>query len=135
VQEKVANVQTKPLVFYELDSTDVRAPWTSGPGTFIDALLSMAGGRNVGSILKDPWAQISLEELVRQNPDLILLGDYTLGGVTPELVKQRTGWGTLAAVKNNKVYPFDDNRVSRPGPRLVDGLEALANLMHPELFK
>jgi iron complex transport system substrate-binding protein len=63
------------------------------------------------------------------------LGDAVFGGVTPEIVKARTGWDGLTAVKENKIFPFDDNLVSRPGPRLVDGLEALAKLLHPDLFK
>ncbi|MBK7175804.1 MAG: ABC transporter substrate-binding protein [Chloroflexi bacterium] len=71
------------------------------------------------------WAQISIEELLVQNPDIILLGDYTWGGVLPEDVAAREGWGGLTAVQNNTVYTFDDNTVSRPGPRLVDGLEAM----------
>lgn len=131
VEQKVQAVKERPLVFYEIDSTDPNAPYTSGPNTFIDKLITMAGGRNVGSSLKDAYAQISLEALLVQNPDLILLGDYTWGGVTAEQVAQRAGWGQLSAVKDGKVYPFDDNLVSRPGPRLVDGLEALYKLLHP----
>lgn len=135
VEDKLANAPEKPLVFYEINGTDTQAPWTSGPGTFIDTLIAMAGGRNIGASLKDPWSQISLEELVRQDPDMIVLGDALWGGNTPELVKQRAGWGAISAVKNDRIFPFDDNLMSRPGPRLVDGLEALAKLLHPELFK
>jgi iron complex transport system substrate-binding protein len=50
-------------------------------------------------------------------------------------VGKRAGWAGIAAVKANAVYTFDDNVVSRPGPRLVDGLETIAKLLHPELFK
>jgi iron complex transport system substrate-binding protein len=135
VQSKVENVRDRPLVFYELDGGNTNSPWTSGPGTFVDCLITMAGGRDVGSILQSDWAQIGLEELIRQNPDLILLGDATLGGVTAAMVKQRPGWEEIAAVKNDRIFPFDDNLVSRPGPRLVDGLEALAKLLHPDLFR
>jgi len=134
VEAKVANVQGRPLVFYELDSTDPNAPWTSGPGTFIDLLLSKAGGRNLGNILNTSWAQISVEQIITQNPDVILLGDYTYGGVKPEDVMARAGWQSIAAVQKKQIYPFDDNLVSRPGPRMVDGIEALAKLLHPELF-
>ena len=56
-------------------------------------------------------------------------------GRPPNSVKQRPGWDGMAAVQTGQIYPFDDNLVSRPGPRLVDGLEALAKLLHPELFK
>ncbi len=135
VETKVAGAKTQPLVLYELDATDPNAPWTSGPGTFVDNLIRMAGGRNVGAVLKSDWAQMSLEEILKQSPDVIFLGDFTLGGITPEMVEARSGWGTIAAVKNSQVYTIDDNTVSRPGPRLVDGLETLAKTLHPELFK
>ena len=134
VDEKMASVTEKPSVFYELDSTDPNAPYTFGPGTFMDLLISKAGGKNVGSVLGSPWAQISLEELVVQNPDLIILGDSNYG-VTAEAVAARAGWADLSAVKEGHVYPFNDDLVSRPGARLVDGLEELAKLIHPELFK
>lgn len=133
VDKKVANVSDQPLVFYELDGTDPNAPWTSGPGTFIDLLLARAGGNNLGNSLEGAWVQISVEELIAKDPDIILLGDFTYGGVKPEDVIARPGWDTITAVQNQRVYPFDDNLVSRPGPRMVDGLEALAKLLHPEL--
>ncbi len=135
VEEKVMFSSYKPRVFYELDASDPNAPWTAGPGTFIDTLITMAGGFNLGASLESAWAQISLEVLIQQDPDIIILGDYTWGGVTPEALATRAGWEVLTAVKENKVFTFDDNLVSRPGPRLVDGLEAMARLLHPELFE
>jgi iron complex transport system substrate-binding protein len=135
VQEKIASATERPLVFYELDSTDPNAPYTAGPGTFIDTLIAAAGGVNLGSSLEGSWVQVSVEQLITQDPAIIVLGDYTWGGVTPEMVQARTGWEVLSAVKNGKVFTFDDNLVSRPGPRLVDGLENLAKLLHPDLFK
>jgi iron complex transport system substrate-binding protein len=134
VQQKIATTPNRPLVFYELDSTDPNAPWTAGAGTFIDTLITLAGGKNLGDSLGSDWAQISIEALITQNPNVIILGDYTWGGMTPEKVRARAGWETLAAVKNGQVYTFDDNLVSRPGPRMVDGLEVMARLLHPDLF-
>lgn len=135
VADKLATNQEKPSVFYEIDGTDIKAPWTPGPGSFIDTMITLAGGRNVGAGLKDQWAQISLEELVKQDPDFIVLGDAVWGNITSDGVKQRAGWAGMKAVKNSAIFPFDDNLFSRPGPRLVDGLETLAKLLHPELFK
>ena len=66
--------------------------------------------------------------------DLIVLGD-SMWGISVESVGQRPGWEKLKAVTGQKVFPFDDNTVSRPGRRLVDGLEALARLIHPEVYK
>lgn len=134
VDSKIATIKERPLVYYELDATDPSAPYTAGPGSFVDQLIQEAGGQNVGSILKSQWAQISIEQLLQKNPDIIILGDYAYG-VTIDQLKQRAGWSTLKAVKNNQIFNFDDNTVSRPGPRLVDGLETMAKLFHPDLFQ
>ena len=135
VTRTLAGAQQKPVVYYELDATDPNAPYTSGPGTFVALLIKEAGGTNFGANLNGEWVQVSVEELLAKQPDLIVLGDNTYGGVTPEQVAGRTGWQTLKAVRQQKVFIFDDNLVSRPGPRLVDGLEAMAKLLHPDLFK
>jgi len=134
VETKTSKLEQRPVVFYELDSTQPDAPWTAGPNTFIDTLIKLAGGNNFGHELSGDWVQVSVEEIIRRQPDLILLGDATWGGVTVESVAQRPGWNTLQAVQNEKVFVFDDNLVSRPGPRLVDGLEAMAALLQPQLF-
>jgi iron complex transport system substrate-binding protein len=133
IDQLIAPATEKPVVFYEVDASDPAKPYTAGPGTFIDQLIQRAGGQNLPG-LTDMYPQVSLELVVAADPAIILLGD-ALYGTTPESVAQRAGWDTLAAVKNDKVIPFDDNLVSRPGPRLVDGLEALAKVLHPELFK
>jgi iron complex transport system substrate-binding protein len=135
VEAKTASVTARPLVFYELDATDPNAVWTPGPGSFVEMLIQKAGGDNAASVLESEWAQMSLEKIIELDPEFILLGDSTWGGVTVESVAQRAGWEGLTAVKEGRVHPFDDNLVSRPGPRMVDGLEALARLLHPELFE
>jgi iron complex transport system substrate-binding protein len=135
VQEKLVDLPERVSVFYELDATDPNAPWTAGKGTFVSNLIAMAGGDNLGDQLEGEWVQLSIEKLVEQNPDIILLGDAVWGGITVESVAARSGWGDLRAVKESRVYPFDDNLASRPGPRMVDGLETLAKLLYPERFE
>jgi iron complex transport system substrate-binding protein len=132
VTAAVANVTEKPKVFYEIDGTDASKPWTTGPGTFMDTMITMAGGVNIGGVLSDSYAQISVEEIVLQDPDFIVLGD-ALYGVTAESVAARAGWGDLTAITEGNIVAFDDNLASRPGPRLVDGLEELLKILHPEL--
>lgn len=134
VNQKIAAATTKPIVFYEVDGTDPAKPWTIGPGSFIDTMIKQAGGANAGANLPIQWSQISQEELIVQNPDLILLGDHNFG-TTVEQVSSRPGWNAIKAVQTNRVLPYEDNLASRPGPRLVDGLEALAKAIHPELFE
>lgn len=134
VSTKTASAASTPVVFYELDGTDPAKPWTAGPGTFIDQLIALAGGKNAASELSGAWAQISVEELLVQDPQVILLGDAAYG-MTAEQVAARTGWDSLQAVSTGQVYAFNDDLVSRPGPRLVDALEELSKLLHPELYK
>ncbi len=133
VDEKIALLSARPAVFYEIDATDAAKPYTYGPGTFGDLLIARAGGFNIGNELTDPYPQISLEQIVVSNPSIILLGD-SMWGVTAEAVTARPGWETIEAVKSNQIFPIDDNLISRPGPRLVDGLEQLAKLLHPSVF-
>lgn len=135
IEDKISQAETTPLIFYELDATDPNAPWTAGPGTFIETLITQAGGANIGSNLEGAWAQISIEALIVGDPAIIILGDATWGGVTPEAVAARAGWETLSAVQNEQIFTINDNLISRPGPRMVDGLEALAQLIHPALFE
>jgi iron complex transport system substrate-binding protein len=132
VDELVAGTSNRPVIFYELDATDTAKPWTAGPGTFVDQLVNRAGGVNLGSSLEGAWVQVSQEELIIQDPDMIFLGDAAYG-VTPEQVSRRAGWENLQAVISGQIVSFDDDLVSRPGPRLVDGLVEFARLMHPEL--
>jgi iron complex transport system substrate-binding protein len=130
VSDAAGKVTSAPKVFYELDATDPSKPWTAGPGSFIDTLIKMAGGVNVAAAMKSDYAQFSQEELIAANPDVILLGDAAYN-VTPEQVAKRPGWEGIKAVQDNKVFTFDDNTVSRPGPRLVDGLETIFKILHP----
>jgi iron complex transport system substrate-binding protein len=134
VTSQTLGLTDRPSVFYELDSTEPNAPYTAGAGTFVELLIEMAGGTNIGSAMDSQWAQISLEQLVVLDPQIILLGDSAYG-VTPESVATRAGWESISAVVEDRIYPFNDDLASRPGPRMVDGLEAMARLIQPEVFK
>ena len=134
IEAKMADVEETPLVFYEIDATDPAKPWTAGKDTFISKLIQMSGGINMGDELEGDWIQVSLETLLAADPKIILLGD-SMYGSTAEAASKRTGWSEISAVKNGLLYEFDDNLVTRPGPRLVDGYELIARLLHPEIFK
>jgi iron complex transport system substrate-binding protein len=134
VLETLKDVEEKPVVFVELDATDPTSPWTTGSGTFVDYMITSGGGQNAAASLEGAYAQMSSEALIEANPDIILLTD-ALYGVTPEMVAERAGWEVIAAVENGSVFPFSPYLFNIPGPRLVDGLEAVAQLLHPELFE
>lgn len=130
----VVGATTQPKVYWELDATDPTKPYTPGPGSFIDDIITLAKGKNVAAHAKSPYAQMNAEEIIAANPDIIILSDAAYG-ITVDSVKARGGWGAINAVKNDRVLAIDDNLVSRPGPRIVDGLEAATRLIHPELFR
>lgn len=133
LDEKLETVEELPLVFYELDASDPANPYTPGAGTFISFVISRAKGTNMGDTLDGSWVQVSSEELLAQNPDIILLAD-ALYGISPEMVGERAGWGEVQAVVDGEIYPFDPFILSVPGPRLVDGFEQVAVILHPEVF-
>jgi iron complex transport system substrate-binding protein len=72
------------------------------------------------------------EDLVAADPEIIVLGDANYG-VTAEAVAARPGWADLTAVREDRIHPVDDIVVTRPGPRLAEGLRALVAAIHPDL--
>jgi iron complex transport system substrate-binding protein len=143
MRQRVAAVVAKvgdaprPKVFIELDGSDPGRPFTAGPGSFIDVLIRLAGGINVAAGSQTAWPQFSLEELIRADPDLIILRDAltSLNPQTPDLVARRPGWKRIRAVRLGAIAPINSDLISRPGPRIVEGLELLAGLLHPDRFR
>ena len=142
MEERIAEVEARvagaeaPSVFFIIDATDPTLPWTAGPGSFIDALITMAGGENVAGEAPVQWAQFSIEEVVSADPDVIIV--QTMFGGIPTIsiedLQAHSVWGELSAVSEGRVYLVDGDLMSRSGPRIVEGLEALAAALHPELF-
>ncbi|RLE51688.1 MAG: cobalamin-binding protein, partial [Candidatus Methanomethylicota archaeon] len=132
VQNKVASAP-KVKVYYELWYDPLMSV---GPGTFIHDLITIAGGENIFHDAKTQYPIISAEEVISRNPDVIILPDSYMAeyNITVDQVKNRPGWSAINAVKNDKIYFIDEDLLVRPGPRLVDGLEQLAKIIHPELF-
>jgi iron complex transport system substrate-binding protein len=130
----LATAKAKPRVYWELDGTDPTKPFSVGPGNFVNDLIGLAGGSNIFQTASSPYPQVSAEQIVSADPEVIILSDAAYG-ISVESVGQRPGWQSITAVKQQRVAPIDDNLVSRPGPRIVDGLAATAKIIHPELFK
>lgn len=108
--------------------------WTYGPGSFGDDLIALAGGINIAENTSSEYPMVTSEFVIAQDPEVII---YTIGYMTTttaEEISSRPGWDGIAAVSGDSIYSMDDNLVSRYGPRIVDGLEQMAALLHPELF-
>jgi iron complex transport system substrate-binding protein len=124
----------KPRTFYEVGVFQGTI-YTAGADSFLASLISIAGGE---PITGDPLStSIQLEALVAADPQLILLGDAAYDpSITPGSVAARAGWEGMTAVTQGHIVAMpDDPVITRPGPRLIDGLEALARAIHPDLFK
>jgi iron complex transport system substrate-binding protein len=127
---------SRPSVFYVFDATDTTKPWTAGPGSFVDALISLAGGENVAASASGPWIEFNMEQLINSNPDIILVdSSHGTAAISPAQLKELPGWQNLTAVKENRIYTIDGDLVNRSGPRIVQGLEDIAKILHPELFQ
>jgi iron complex transport system substrate-binding protein len=135
MKQKVANVEEKvkgkmqPSVYYVVGFGE-SGDFTATGDTFIAQMIKMAGGKNVAEEGTN-W-KFSFEKLVEKDPQFIIVSkkyDSKSGFVGTK------GYKELTAVKNNKVLEIDDDLLNRQGPRLADGLEALAKLIQPDAFK
>jgi iron complex transport system substrate-binding protein len=126
-----AKLAAKPVVscFFEAYYPPLT---TVGPHTFIADLLARAGCRSVSDGADSDYPEWSVDRLVADSPDVYLVASES--GVSPDAVAQRPGFGGIEAVQAGRVYLVDSDLISRPGPRVVDGLIALARLLHPEAF-
>lgn len=132
VQTAVADLE-RPRTFYEVGVFE-GAIYTAGAGSFLASLIEMAGGEPISG--DELSTSIELEDLVAADPELILLGDASYDPtITAESVAARPGWAAMTAVAAGRVVPVaEDIVITRPGPRIADGLEALARAIHPDAF-
>lgn len=105
--------------------------WTSGKDTFLDELAQIVGLTNAFSDVTG-WAEISQEQVLERNPDYIVTtaAYYGEGELPVDEIASREGWQDLKAVKNGAIYNADADMTSRPGPRLLDAAQALADFVH-----
>jgi iron complex transport system substrate-binding protein len=108
--------------------------WTYGPGSFGNDLIRLAGGINIGENATSEYPMVSSEFVIGMNPDVIIYTAGYMTTTTAEEIASRPGWDTITAVQEDMIFCLDDNLISRYGPRIVDGLEQLAQILHPTLF-
>ena len=118
----------KPRLFYELDATG--AIYGPADTSFLAEMIELAGAIPITTGSPDKY-DISVERLIEQDPEVILMADAPFG-VTAAQVAARPGWKVMTAVKNDQIRPIDDQTVTRPGPRLFLGLQLLARTIHPD---
>jgi iron complex transport system substrate-binding protein len=134
IMAKTSGLKTpeKPRIFFLTWHDPL---WTAGSGTLINDLITRAGGNNIATDL-DGHKQIDLETVIQRNPQIILvLGSMGVQNSSLNYIKTEYRFQATDALKHTQVFAIDSDIFARNTPRSVDGLEQLARLMHPELFK
>jgi iron complex transport system substrate-binding protein len=134
VRAKTAAATTKPRVYHEIDASDPTKIFTVGPGSYIADLIEIAGGLNIAAKATSAYPQLSAEEILRADPEVIVLAaaDYS---AKPDQVSARAGWSVISAVKNKRIGTIAPNLINRPGPRVGEAADAYARIVHPELYR
>ncbi|MCW4035177.1 MAG: helical backbone metal receptor [Candidatus Bathyarchaeota archaeon] len=133
VAETLLDATTTPKVYYELWYEPLMS---AGPETFINEIITLAGGTNIFADATTSWPMVSSEEIITKNPDVILLPDTYMSDQIYNIadVYNRPGWDSITAIQNEALYEIVENTIVRSGPRIVDAIETIAALIHPELF-
>jgi iron complex transport system substrate-binding protein len=133
VESVVAEIpnEERPAVFWETWDEPLM---TAGPTAFAGQMITKGGGVNLFAEVTERYPQISIEEVIKRNPDVIMGPDTHGEALTADQVAIRPGWETIKAVQDGRIYVFDGDITSRAGPRIVDGLEMIARALHPDRF-
>jgi len=135
IANQAAAATTTPKVYHEVWNDPLMS---AGPETFISELITLAGGTNIFNDATTSWPTVSSEAIIEKNPDVMVFPDMYMGVQnfyqTVEAVENRPGWDLISAVQNDAIYEINADIISRSGPRLADALEALAKMIHPEIF-
>ncbi len=121
----------RPRVLYVLNADPLQ---TVGPGSFIHQLIEAAGGVNVAGGTSTAYPRLAMEEVQARDPEIIVFPGGASEGIPVEEQQQWRRWSNLSAVKRNRFVVIPSVLLDRPGPRLVEGLELLAQAIHPEAF-
>lgn len=131
VKSLVATSPDKPRVFFQIGVSPIVS---AGTQTYIHELIVMAGGRNLaeGPV---PYPRYSREQVLGLSPDVMIITSMARGASFEHVKKQWSQWPFMPAVRDNRILLLDSNLCDRPTPRLIDGLEQVAEAIHPDLYR
>ena len=122
----------RPRVFLQIGEAPLV---TVGKGSFADDLIYLAGGENIGAADGKMYPRFGLEEILRRAPEVIIISSMNPGGSYDKIIQEWARWKTIPAVQNGRIHLIDSDLIDRPSPRIIDGLEEMARIIHPEKFK
>ncbi|MEK5040037.1 ABC transporter substrate-binding protein [Sporosarcina sp. FSL K6-3457] len=131
LEEKAKGITDTKKVWVEVSpAPDI---FTTGKNTFMHEMLEAINATNAAEE-QDGWVKMTEEEIVQLNPDVIITTYGYYIDNPAEQVLTRDGWAEVTAIKNEQVFDVDSDTVTRPGPRLIEGVETLAKIIYPEVF-
>jgi iron complex transport system substrate-binding protein len=130
VEHLLQTIDDRPGVFFQIGVSPIVS---AGSHTFIHELIVQAGGRNLAEG-RIPYPRFSREQVLGLSPDIIIITSMARAAAFQKVKAEWSRWSDLPAVKNQRIFVQDSNLFDRPTPRLVDALELLVKLIHPELF-
>ncbi|MFC1486744.1 ABC transporter substrate-binding protein [Thermoproteota archaeon] len=134
VTNSASEATSIPAVYHEIWGPDIQS---AGPGTFIHELIALAGGQNIFHDAISSFPIVSSETVIERNPDVIIFPHMYMGTQSwgsYEDIANRPGWNVITAIQNDNFHIIDASIISRSGPRLMDALEIIAEMIHPEIF-
>jgi iron complex transport system substrate-binding protein len=123
---------SRPKVFVQIGDAPMV---TVGKGSFADDLIRIAGGENIAGKEKELYPRFGMEEILKRSPEVIVISSMNPKGDYQKILHEWTRWKTLPAVKNGRIHLVDSDLLDRPSPRIIDGLEEIARVLHPKRFK
>lgn len=131
IKEKAKMITDEKKVWVEVSpAPDI---FTTGTNTFMHEMLESINATNAAEA-HEGWVKLTEEEIVQLNPDVIITTYGYYIDNPRDQVLSREGWNEVPAVKNEQVFDVDSDTVTRPGPRLIEGVEAIAEFVYPEVF-
>ncbi len=122
----------RPKIFLQIGEAPIV---TVGKGSFADDLIHLAGGENIAGKEKEMYPRLGMEEILKRSPEVILISSMNPKGDYQRALQEWSRWKVIPAVKNGRVHLIDSDLIDRPSPRIIDGLEEMARIFHPERFK
>jgi iron complex transport system substrate-binding protein len=122
----------RPKIFIQIGDAPIV---TVGKGSFADDLIRLAGGENIASREKEVYPRFGMEEILKRSPEVILISSMNPKGDYQKIFLEWSRWKTIPAVKNKRIHLIDSDLIDRPSPRIIEGLEEMARILHPERFK
>ncbi len=122
----------RPRVFLQVGEAPIV---TAGKGSFADDLIRLAGGENVAGDEKKMYPRFGMEEIIKRAPEIILISTHNPKIDYQKVIQEWSQWKTIPAVKNSRIHLINSDLIDRPSPRIIDGLEEMARILHPGRFE